>query len=63
MGYQIDKQKSLVVLQTSNDSLKIKETMPLTIVSERINTLMNLTNKYKIYTESYKALLKETASK
>ena len=62
-GHKINRQKSLAFLYTNNEKSEgeIKESIPLTIPTKRINYLgINLPKETKeLYTENYKALMKE----
>ena len=62
-GYRINTQKSLAFLYTNNEKSEreIKESIPLTIATERIKYLgINLPKETKeLYTENYKTLMKE----
>ena len=62
-GYKINTQKSLPFLYTDNEKSEreIKESIPLTIITNRIKYLgVNLTKETKeLYTENYKTLMKE----
>ena len=62
-GYKINTQKPLAFLYTNSEKSKreIKESIPLTIPTKRINYLgINLPKETKeLYTENYKALMKE----
>ena len=62
-GYKINTQKSLAFLYTNNEKSEreIKESIPFTIATKRINYLeVNLPKETKeLYTENYKALMKE----
>ena len=62
-GYKINTQKSLAFLYNNNErpERKIKETVPLTIATQRIRYLgINLPKEAKeLYTENYKILMKE----
>ena len=57
-GYNINTQKSLAFLYTNNErsEREIKETIPFTIVSKRINLLKEAKD---LYSENYKILMKE----
>ena len=61
--HRINTQKSLEFLYTKNEKSEreIKESIPFTIATKRINYLgINLSKETKeLYTENYKALLKE----
>ena len=61
-GYKINTQKSLAFLYTDNEksAKEIKESIPFTIVTKRINSLgRNLPKKIEeIHTENYKTLMK-----
>ena len=62
-GYKINTQKSLAFLHTNNERLEreIKEIIPFTITSKRINLGLNLPRKAKdLYFENCKTLKKET---
>ena len=61
-GYKINTQKSLAFLYTNNERLEreIKEIIPFTITSKRINLGLNLPREAKdLYSENYKTLKKE----
>ena len=62
-GYKINTQKSLAFLYTNNkkSEREIKESIPFTIVTKRINCLgVNLPKETKeLYAENYKTLMKE----
>ena len=62
-GYKINTQKSLAFLYTNNkkSEREIKESIPFTIVTKRINCLgVNLPKETKdLYTENYKTLRKK----
>ena len=62
-GYKINPQKSLAFLYTNNEKseIEIKESIPFTIVTKRINCLgVNLPKETKeLYAENYKTLMKE----
>ena len=62
-GYKINTQKSLAFLYTNNEKSgrEIKESIPFTIATKRINYLgINLSKETKeLYTENYKTLIKE----
>ena len=62
-GYKINTQKSLVFLYTNNEKSEreIKESIPVTIATKRIQYLgINLPKETKeLYTENYKTLMKE----
>ena len=62
-GYKINTQKSLAFLHTNNEKIEreIKETIPFTIATKRINYIgMNLPKETKdLYIEKYKMLMKE----
>ena len=64
-GYKINTQQSLAFLYTNNErwERKIKETIPFTTASRRINYLgINLSKEAKdLYFENYRMLMKETA--
>ena len=57
-GYKINTQKSLAFLYTNNEKTEreIKETIPFTIMTKRVNYLgVNLPKETKdLYTENYK---------
>ena len=61
-GYKINTQKSFTFLYTNNEKIKreIKETIPFTIVTERIKYLgINLLKETEdLYIENYKTLMK-----
>ena len=61
-GYKINTQKSLAFLYTNNDKSKreIRESIPLTIATKRINYLgLNPPRETEeLYTENYKTLIK-----
>ena len=63
VGYKINTQKSLAFLYTNNkkSEIEIKESIPFTIATKRINYLgINLPKETKeLYTENYKTLMKE----
>ena len=63
-GYRTNIQKSVLFLYTNNELPKreTKNTIPLTITSEKIKYLeINLINKVKdLYSGNYKTLMKET---
>ena len=62
-GYKINTQKPLTFLYTNkeNSEREIKESIPFTIATKRINYLgINLPKETKeLYTENYKTLMKE----
>ena len=62
-GYKINTQKSLACLYTNNEETEreIKETIPFTIATKRINYLgIYLPKETKdLYIENYKILMKE----
>ena len=62
-GYKINTQKSLAFLYTNNkkSEREIKESIPFTIVTKRINCLgVNLPKETKeLYAENCKTLMKE----
>ena len=60
-GYEINTQKSLAFLYTTNEKTEIKETIPLTFAVKRINYLeINLPKETEdLYIENYKTLMKE----
>ena len=62
-GHKINTQKSLAFLYTNNEKSEreIKESVPFTIATRRIKYLgINLPKETKeLYTENYKALMKE----
>ena len=60
-GYKINTQKSLAFLYTNNERLEreIKEIIPFTITSKRINLGLNLPREAKdLYSENYKTMMK-----
>ena len=62
-GHKINTQKSLAFLYTNNERLEreIKEIIPFTITSKRINLGLTLPREAKdLYSENYKTLKKET---
>ena len=63
-GYRINTQKSRAFLYTNNEKSEreIKESIPFTIATKRIQNLgINLPKETKeLYTENYKTLMKET---
>ena len=62
-GYKINTQKSLAFLYTNNEKTEreLKETIPFTIATKRIQYLgINLPKETKdLYIENYKTLMKE----
>ena len=66
-GYKINTQKSLAFLYTNNEKSEreIKESIPFTIATKRIEYLgINLPKETKeLYTENYKTLMKEMKDK
>ena len=62
-GYKFNVQKSLAFLYTNDEKSEreIKETLPFTFATKRIQYLgINLTKKVKdLYLENYKTLMKE----
>ena len=62
-GYKVNTQKSLAFLYTKNEKSEreIKESIPFTTATKRINYLgINLPKETKeLYTEKYKTLIKE----
>ena len=62
-GYKINMQKSLAFLYTNNEKSEreIKESIPFTIATKRINYLeINLPKETKeLYTENFETLVKE----
>ena len=60
-GYKINTQKSLAFLYNEKSEREIKESIPLTIATKRIEYLgINLPKETKeLYTENYKTLMKE----
>ena len=62
-GYKINTQKSLAFLYTNNEKseIEIKESIPFTIATKRIEYLgINLPKETKeVHTENYKTLMKE----
>ena len=63
VGYEINIQKSVAFLYTNNElsEIEIKETIPFTIASKRIQCLgINLCKEVKdLNSENYKPLMKE----
>ena len=63
VGYKINTQKSFAFLYTNNENSKeeIKESIPFTIATKRIQYLgINLPKETKeLYTQNYKTLMKE----